>query len=107
MAMGALDETTVRLIPDKLFMNQKVNMPIFRVTDCLEITTALWVKSAKIWQNETSAFHQINSLLSICCAFESVTSIFLRTKRLDDIGAENLTKTSANVKQALLSNNLP
>ena len=31
--MGALDETTVRLIPDQLFMNQRLNMPIFRITN--------------------------------------------------------------------------
>ena len=33
MGMGALDETTVRLIPDQLFMNQRLNMPIFRITN--------------------------------------------------------------------------
>ena len=31
--MGALDETTVSLIPDQLFMNQRLNMPIFRITN--------------------------------------------------------------------------
>ena len=33
MAMGPLDETTVRLIPGRLFMNQEVDMPIFQITD--------------------------------------------------------------------------
>ena len=33
MAMGPLDETTVRLIPGQLFMNQEVDMPIFQITD--------------------------------------------------------------------------
>ena len=33
MAMGPLDKTTVRLVPDQLFMNQEVDMPIFRITD--------------------------------------------------------------------------
>ena len=28
-----MDETTVRLIPDQLFMNQRLNMPIFRITN--------------------------------------------------------------------------
>ena len=33
MALGSLDMTTVTLIPDKLKMNQKVDMSIFLLTD--------------------------------------------------------------------------
>ena len=33
MAMGFLDANTVNLVPDQLKMNQKLNMPIFRIVD--------------------------------------------------------------------------
>ena len=33
MDMGDLDQTAVRLIPDKIEMKQDVNMPIFRITN--------------------------------------------------------------------------
>ena len=33
MAMGPLDATTVKLIPDLLIMSQAVDMPIFQLTD--------------------------------------------------------------------------
>ena len=33
MDMGDLDQTAVRLIPDKMEMRQQVNMPIFRITN--------------------------------------------------------------------------
>ena len=33
MAMGSLDITTVTLVPDQMIMTQRVDMPIFRVTE--------------------------------------------------------------------------
>ena len=54
-------------------------------------------KGAKNWQKQTSVSHSKNSPDVICCTFGVGYDPYFAQKKMDDVGAENLSKITANI----------
>ena len=57
-------------------------------------------KGPKNWQKQTPVSHSINSPGDIWCTFGVGYDPYFPQKKLDDVGAENLSKIIANVQKS-------
>ena len=56
-------------------------------------------KGAKKLQKQTSVSHSKNSPDVICCTFGVGYDPYFAQKKMDDVGAENLSKITANIQK--------